>query len=114
MPIIMILRILVGPCLKQLILTIGLCLVFIIFSFYVFSWWGLLMSIIGIPLILFISIAYLVNQIKKNPMKMFQSMVMSSPAMSAMLNKENLGSVCTVTNTKDTKDTKDNRENNNI
>lgn len=93
-------RMLVGTYLKQLLLTFGVIVLLVVSSFYFLGWWGGVTSIIGVPLILFLSIGYLINEIKKNPMIMLQSMVINATGMSSMLDQKKKESVFRFSNTK--------------
>lgn len=78
----MILRVIVGAYFKQLVWTGVTVFAFVALSFYFLGWWGILTSLIGVPLILFIALGYLINEVKKNPMLMLKSMALSTPRIS--------------------------------
>lgn len=86
MPLLMILRVVVGAYFKQLVFTAVAVVTWIIASFYFFGWWGILTSLIGVPLIILTSVGYLIYQFKKNPMMMLKMMAMSTPGVSTAMN----------------------------
>lgn len=92
MPI-LIIKALLSTYFKHLLWTIAGVIGAIFFSFYLLGWWGILTSIILVPIIIVGSLGYIINEIKKNPMMMLQSMVMGTPGMSAFLNEKNIESM---------------------
>lgn len=92
MPI-LIIKALLSTYFKHLLWTIAGVIGAIFFSFYLLGWWGILTSVILVPIIIIGSLGYIINEIKKNPMMMLQSMVMGTPGMSAFLNEKNIESM---------------------
>lgn len=92
MPI-LIIKALLSTYFKHLLWTIAGVIGAIFFSFYLLGWWGILTSVILVPIIIIGSLGYIINEIKKSPMMMLQSMVMGTPGMSAFLNEKNIESM---------------------
>ena len=85
MPLFFVIKMILSSYFKQFLFTVGAVIAAIFLSFYLLGWWGILSSIIIVPIIVFYSIVYIINEIKKNPMMMFQSMVMGTPGVGSVM-----------------------------